>query len=232
MNNLLSVCLLTLTFATNITPYASAQSPAMRQGVSVQMAKTANASSMPDADNEDAWVVAITADGRLFFGVKPVTPESLAEEMKTTPRHRDQGLYIKADARASFGYVEKVLKAAKRDLFESAVLLTGQNETPALGRLVAPKGLEVLLTSALSDVVVVELHNSAQPRPALKVNGQEIALSDLQTTLNQSLQNRRDRVEENRVVEIRAEGSLPFAQVAQVIDACTSVKAKVELPAE
>ena len=227
MNYLLSVCLIALTFATNVTPYASAQTPAMRQGVGVQMAKTANATPMPDADNEDAWVVAVTGDGRLFFGVKPVTPEGLAKEMKTTPRHPDQSLYVKADARASFGNVEKVLNAAKRDLFESAVLLTNQNETPALGKLVAPKGLEVLLTSAPSDAVVIELHNSAQPRPALKVNGQEVALSELQTTINRSLQNRGDRI-----VEIKAEGSLPFAQVAQVIDACSSVKAKVVLPPE
>jgi biopolymer transport protein TolR len=227
MNYLLSVCLVASTLATNVTPYASAQSSAMRQGVSVQMAKTTNATPMPDADNEDACIVAVTAEGRLFFGVKPVTPESLAEEMKTTPRHRDQGLYIKADARASFDFVEKVLNAAKRDLFESAVLLTNQNEAPALGKMVAPKGLEVLLTSAPSDAVVVELNNSGQPRPALKVNNQEIAWSDLQTTLNQSLQNRSDRI-----VEIKAEGSLPFAQVAQVIDACGSIKATVVLPAE
>jgi biopolymer transport protein ExbD len=199
----------------------------MRQGVSVQMARTANASTMPDADNEDAWVVAVTADGRLFFGVKAVTPESLAEEMKTTPRHRDQSLYIKADARASFDNVEKVLNAAKSDLFDSAVLLTNQNEAPALGKLVAPRGLEVLLTSAPPDAVVVELHNSGQPRPALKVNNQEIALSDLQTTLNQSLQNRNDRI-----VEFKADGSLPFAKVAQMIDACNSVKAKIVLSAE
>lgn len=227
MNYSLSVCLAALTFATNVMPYASAQSPAMRQGVSVQMARTANATPMPDADNEDAWVVAVTPDGSLFFGVKPVTPESLAEEMKTTPRHRDQSLYIKADARASFGNVDKVLNAAKCDLFESAVLLTNQNETPAIGKMVAPKGLEVLLTSAPSDAVVVELHNSGQLRHALKVNNQEIAWSDLQTTLNQSLQNRSDRI-----VEIKAEGSLLFAQVAQVIDACSSIKAKVVLPAE
>ena len=227
MNYLLSVCLVALTFATNVTPCASAQSPAMRQGVSVQMAKTANATPMPDADNHDAWIVAVAADGGIYFGMDPVDPEGLASEMKRRPRNREQKLYIKADARASFGFVEKVLNAAKRDRFESAVLLTNQNETPALGKLVAPKGLEVLLTSAPPDAVIVELHNSGQPRPALKVNNQEIAGSDLQTALNQSLQNRTDRI-----VEVKAEGSLPFAQVAQVIDACSSIKAKVVLPAE
>jgi biopolymer transport protein ExbD len=227
MNYLLSVCLVASTLATNVTPYASAQSPAMRQGVSVQLATTGSATPMPEADNEDAWIVAVTADGRMYFGTEPVTPASLLDEMKARPRNREQKLYIKADARAGFGFVEKVLNAAKRDQFESAVLLTNQNETPALGKLVVPKGLEVLLTSAPSDAVIVELHNSGQTRPALKVNNQEIAWSDLQTALNQSLQNRRDRI-----VEIKAEGSLPFAQVAQVIDACGSIKAKVVLPAE
>jgi biopolymer transport protein ExbD len=227
MNRLLPVCLLALTVAANSTGSLSAQTPPLRQGVSVQMAKTANATPMPDADNEDAWIVSVTADGNLFFGVKPVVPENLTEEMKVTPRHRDANIYIKADARTNFGNVEKALKAAKVDLFESAVLLTGRNETPALGKLVAPKGLEVLLTSAPADAVVVELHNSGQSRPAVKVNDQEIALPDLQTALNQALQNR-----SNRVVELRADDSLPFAQVAQVIDACTSVKAKVALPTE
>jgi biopolymer transport protein TolR len=227
MNYLLSVCLVALALGTNVRPHASAQTPAMRRGVSVQMAKTTNASTMPAADSEDAWVVAVTADGHLFFGVKPVTPQKLAEEMKTTPRHRDQSLYIKADARASFGIVERVLNAAKSDRFDAAVLLTNQNETPALGKLIAPKGLEVLLTSAPSGAVVVELDHSAQPRPALKVNNQETAWSDLQNMLNQSLQNRIDRI-----VEIKAESSLPFAQVAQVIDACSSIKAKIVLPAE
>jgi biopolymer transport protein ExbD len=163
----------------------------------------------------------------MFFGTEPVSPASLSDEMKARPRNRDAKLYVKADARASFGDVEKVLNAAKSDLFESAVLLTNQNETTAIGRLVAPRGLEVLLTSAPSDAVVVELHNSAQPRPALKVNNQEIAWSNLQTGLNQSLQNRRDRI-----VEIKSDGPLPFAHLAQVIDACTSVKAKIVLPTE
>lgn len=227
MNYLLSVSLVALAVAANAVPVAFAQTPAMRQGVSVQLASTSNATPMPEADNEDAWIVAVTADGRMFFGTEPVSPASLSDEMKARPRNRDAKLYVKADARASFGDVEKVLNAAKSDRFESAVLLTKQNETPAIGRLVAPRGLEVLLTSAPSDAVVVELRNSAQPRPVLKVNNQEIAWSNLQTALNQSLQNRRDRI-----VEIKSDGPLPFAQLAQVIDACTSVTAKIVLPTE
>jgi len=227
MNYLLSVCLIASAIAPSAMPAALSQAQAMRQGVTVQLAATSNATPMPEADSEDAWIVAVTADGRMYFGTEPVTPASLSDEMKARPRNRDATLYIKADARASFGDVEKVLNVAKPDRFGSAVLLTNQSETPALGKLVAPKGLAVLLTSPFSDAVVVELHNSAQPRPSLKVNHREIAASNLQAALNQSLQNRTDRV-----VEIKAQDSLPFAQVAQVIDACTSVKAKVVLRTE
>jgi biopolymer transport protein TolR len=225
MNYSLSACLVAFTLTASATALAQTQNPPLRQGVSVQMAKTANATAMPEADEEDAWVVAITADGRLFFGSKPVTPESLTEEMIKTPRRRDQNLYIKADARATFGNVQNALKSAKVDRFEAPVLLTNQNETPSLGKLVAPKGLEVLLTSALSEVVAVEVHNSAQPRPAVTVNDQEVALPDLQTALNQALQGKN-----NRVLQVQADNTLPFAQVAQVIDVCSSVKAKVVLP--
>src|SRR5579864_1762455 len=153
MNYLLSVCLIAFAIASSAMPAALSQAQAMRQGVSVQLAPTSNATPMPEADSEDAWIVAVTADGRIYFGTEPATPASLADEMKGGSRNRDAKLYVKADARASFGDVEKVANVAKSDLFESAVLLTNQNETSALGKLVAPKGLEVLLTSALSDAV-------------------------------------------------------------------------------
>lgn len=224
MNYLRFVSLIALTLA---APLAQAQTPATTKGISVQMAKTVNATPMPEADNEDAWVISITADGRLFFGIKVFTPEALTEQMTATPRHRDQNLYVKADARTNFGNVENALKSAKIDGFEAPVLLTNQNETPSLGKLVAPKGLEVFVTSPPSDAVVVQLHNSGQPRPAIKVDDQEVSLPDLQTALNQALQGRTDRV-----VQLQADETLPFAEVAQVIDVCASVKAKVSIAAE
>ncbi|HEX4785279.1 MAG TPA: biopolymer transporter ExbD [Candidatus Sulfotelmatobacter sp.] len=226
MKRILEVCLVAFTLSMNM-PSAPAQSPALRKGVSVQMAATGSATPMPEADNQDAWIVTITADGKLYFGADPVDAGGLMNDMKIHPRKRDAKLYIKADARAPFNSVEKVLEIGRKAYFESAVFLTKQNETPALGKMVAPQGLEILLTSAPSDAVVVELPNPDQSQASLKVDNREVARANLQNALNQSLQNRADRI-----VEIKAEGSLPFAQVAQVIDACASVKAKVVRPAE
>ena len=201
MNRILEVCLLALTLAANMLS-ASAQAPALRQGISVQMAASSNATPMPAADSNDAWIVTITADGNLYFGVDPVDADGLTNDMMIHPRKRDAKLYIKADARAPFSSVEKVLEVARKAYFESAVFLTNQKENSALGKLVAPQGLEVLLTSAPSDAVVVELRNSGQP--SLKVNGQETARANLQTALNQSLQNRSARIVEVKPAGIAA----------------------------
>src|SRR5215472_10099283 len=84
------------------------QTPALRRGVSVQEAVTQHATTMPEADEDDAWVVAVTADGKLYFGADPVTADSLFDVMKARPRKRSAKLYIKADARAPFGKVERV----------------------------------------------------------------------------------------------------------------------------
>jgi len=219
------VCLLALTLTTNSA--AQVQTPPMRQGVSVQMARTANATPMPEADNEDAWVISVTADGGVFFGVKPVRQDGLTEIMRETPRHRDQDLYIKADARTTFGNLKLVLKAASGDWFQSAVLLTNQDETPALGKLVAPKGLPVILAPGSAQAVTVQLRDSGQKVPKVLVNDREIMVSDLQSALNQALQGRTERV-----VQLQADDNLPFGQVAQVVDACSSVKARVSIPAE
>jgi biopolymer transport protein ExbD len=195
--------------------------PPLRQGVSVEMAVTNNATPMPAADNEDAWIVAVTADGNLYFGIDPVTLEALADKMRRTPRNREAKLYIKADARAPFDTVEKVLEIARDSFFEAPVLLTSQPQAPTPGTLVPPKGLEVLVgphPSAGAPVVQV----TAQPSSQVKVNNRDTALASLQSTLKQLLQGRSEKL-----VLVNADGPVAFAHVAQVIDISRSTGAKV-----
>jgi biopolymer transport protein ExbD len=195
----------------------------LRQGVGVQLTTTRNASSMPDADNQDAWIVAVTADGSLYFGIDQVTPSSLADEMKRLPRNREQKLYIKADARAPFADVERTLSAGREVWFESAVFLTSQPESPAPGIMVPPKGLEVLL-GPLSNSIVVQVSNDGHQGTTLKINNQQIPAAALQATLTQLFQNRSEKA-----VAVNADGQLPFADVVQVIDSCRSAGAKIAL---
>jgi biopolymer transport protein ExbD len=228
MNRILEVCLIALTLASNLTPAASAQSPEMRHGVSVQLATTGSATAMPEADKDDAWIVTVSADGSLYFGMDPVTPESLVDEMKRRPRNRDAQLYIKADARVPFAQVEKVLAVAHIDFFQSAVLLTSQQEASIPGTLVPPQGLEVQMSPALPAgkvATVVQLVNSGRHSPSLSINGDQIPWPALQSTLRQHFEKGDDKV-----ILLKADGQLPFADVVRVIDASQSVGAKVVLP--
>jgi biopolymer transport protein ExbD len=223
MKTSLYVCLLVLT---SVSSTMSHTGHALRKGVSVEMVVTTNASPMPEADLADAWIVTVTESGSLYFGVDPVTAESLAVAMKSRPRKHEQKLYIKADARAPFAAVKKVLEAARADLFQTAVLLTSQPSPSKQGRIVAPQGLEVLVraSSSGSEDTVLRLTHSGQQSPLLELNDKETSMADLRGTLEQTLQNRSDRA-----VLVKAEGELSFTQVVQAIDVCRSAGAGVVL---
>ncbi len=223
MSYLRCVCLLASTLATAAVLMAVAQSPALQRGISVQMAVTNNAAPMPEADNEDAWIVTVTADGSLYFGTDPVTRDGLASEMIRTPRKRERKLYIKADDRASYADVEYVFKAARTAGFDAPVFLTAQPEFGAPGTIVPPKGLEVFAAPSKLESVVVQI-SAGQPSPTLKVNNADASWAALQNTLRRLLTNRSETV-----VVVKATGSVSFGQVAYVIDVARSTGGKVVL---
>ncbi len=69
---------------------------------------------------------------------------------------------------------------------------------------------------------VVQLLSSGQPRPSLRVNGDEISWSALEATLRQHFQKG-----DEKVILLKADEHLPFGQVVQVIDTCRATGAKV-----
>jgi biopolymer transport protein TolR len=219
-----SVCLITATFVTGHLLLSRTQSPNLQKGVTVQMAVTTNAQPMPEADYNDAWVVAVTADGSLYLGADKMTPEALTDWMKTHPRNREAKLFIKADARASFASVEQALDAARTDMFQDVVLLTAQHDAPAPGVMVPPKGLDVILTPSASATTIVQLHNSSHQQPMLTINNQETPWSELASKLRETAQ-----VGNVNSIRLESGGHVPFAQVAAVIDACRSTGATVTL---
>jgi biopolymer transport protein ExbD len=213
-----------LTFAIVLSPSRS-NAQQLRQGISVQMPPASSAASMPEADDENAWIVTVTADGSLYFGTNPVTPAGLVNEMKIHPRNREQKLYIKADARTPYADVEKALAAAHVDLFDESVLLTSQPGSSEPGTMVSPKGLEVLFAPpAGSQPAEVQLIHSGDHAPILKINNRQIPVPNLQNMLTQIFQNRPEKV-----ALVKADGQLPFADVVHVIDACHSLAAKIVL---
>src|SRR5213595_3482162 len=56
--------------------------PMLQKGISVDLAKTSNPVDMPDADKEDALLVAVQRDGSIFFGTDRVAADQLTQKVK------------------------------------------------------------------------------------------------------------------------------------------------------
>ncbi|MGC2446131.1 MAG: biopolymer transporter ExbD [Candidatus Sulfotelmatobacter sp.] len=224
MKSLLFVSLLVLTMV-NIVLRSAAQTPALQQGVSVQMAVTSNAQPMLAADNQDAMIIAVTADGRLFFGVHPESAEGLMEQMKKNPRQRDQTLYIKADAHARFVDVKKALMAAQVGEFTTPVLLTMQHEAVQPGSLVPPKGIAVgLRARGNGEPIIVRISSSAEGTATLTVNDHVLPWSELESKLKQQAHS------PDQIVQVEANDAVSFADLIRVLDEARATGAMVSVP--
>jgi biopolymer transport protein ExbD/biopolymer transport protein TolR len=106
--------------------------PMLQNKVSVDMAKVDNPTNMPDADKEDAIVVAITRDGGVFLGQNKVAVSELGglvrEKLSDKP---GKTIYVRADARAQFRAVEDAIDAVRTAGVEDVGLLTQKREGPA-----------------------------------------------------------------------------------------------------
>ena len=103
--------------------------PMLQNKVSVDMAQVENPTSMPDADKEDAIVVAITRDGGVFLGQNKVATSQLGalvrEKLSDKP---GKTIFIRADARAQFRAVEDAIDAVRTAGVEDVGLLTQKRE--------------------------------------------------------------------------------------------------------
>jgi len=199
--------------------------PPLQKGIAVVLAATRNATAFPEADDADAWIVAITFGGDIFFGSDEKTPNGLLDAMTRTPRRRGAKLYIKADRRAPFATVQRVLEIGKATLFETQVLLTSQPEA-SQATLAPPTGLEVSMGSAPPGARVVQLIAATQGDPELKIDDESLPWSALDGALPLLMKSDHDKV-----VVVKADGALPFSSVAHVVDLCRGLGAKVFLPA-
>jgi biopolymer transport protein ExbD len=142
-NSAWSMAFLILVTTMSAAPRSSAQ--AMKKGISVELAPTSSAVPVPDADAQNALIITVTDGGELYFGIDPVVPDSLMEKLKERVSHRTQNLYIKADAKAPYASVVKVLDAARTADVVDVTLLTAQPTTKKAGTAVLPEGIEMEL---------------------------------------------------------------------------------------
>ena len=103
--------------------------PMLQQKVVVDMAKVDNATAMPDADKEDAIVVAITRDGSVFLGQNKIALSDLGikvrDKLADTP---GKTIFFRADSRAQYRTVEDAIDAVRTAGVDEVGMLTQRKE--------------------------------------------------------------------------------------------------------
>jgi biopolymer transport protein TolR len=103
--------------------------PMLQNKVAIDLAQAENSTAMPDADKEDAVVIAVTRDGAVYLGQNKVDPSQLGSLVRDKLADKtDKTVYFRADARAQFKVVEDAIDDVRTAGVEDAVLLTARRE--------------------------------------------------------------------------------------------------------
>jgi biopolymer transport protein ExbD len=108
--------------------------PLLSKGVSVDMVRVPNPEDMPNADKDDAIIVAVTRDGSIYLGNNKVGLEELQDKVKDQVANRlDKTVFVRSDARAKFGQVKAAVDEVRSAGVDNIGLLTQRvvRETPA-----------------------------------------------------------------------------------------------------
>jgi biopolymer transport protein ExbD/biopolymer transport protein TolR len=108
--------------------------PMLQNKVQIDMAKVDNATNMPDADKEDAIVVAITRDGVIYLGQNKTTVEEIGAQVREKLADKPgKTIFIRADARAQYRAVEDAIDGVRTAGVEDVGLLTQKRESGQSG---------------------------------------------------------------------------------------------------
>jgi biopolymer transport protein ExbD/biopolymer transport protein TolR len=103
--------------------------PMLQNKVQIDMATAENPTAMPDADKDDAVVVAVTRDGGIFLGQNRVDPGQLGSLVRDKIADKtDKTIYVRADARAQYKVVEDAIDDVRTAGVEEVGLLTQQRD--------------------------------------------------------------------------------------------------------
>ena len=103
--------------------------PMLQNKVQIEMATVNNPVVMPDADKEDAIVVAITRDGRVFLGQNKTSIGELGGQVRDKLADKPgKTIYVRADARSQFKAVEDAIDAVRTAGVDDVGLLAQKRE--------------------------------------------------------------------------------------------------------
>ena len=108
--------------------------PMLQNKVAIDMVKVDNPISMPDADKDDAIVVAITRDGDVFLGQNKVALSELGALVRDKLSDKPgKTIFIRADARAQYLAVENAIDAVRTSGVDDVGLLVQKREGNIVG---------------------------------------------------------------------------------------------------
>ena len=103
--------------------------PMLQKGVSVDMAKVNSPTPMPDADKEDALLIAVMRDGKTYLGSDQIKVDDLTNKVKDRLANKvDKRVFIRADSRAKYGAVVDVVDNVRSAGVDDVGLLTEQTQ--------------------------------------------------------------------------------------------------------
>jgi len=99
--------------------------PMLQKGISVDMSRTTNPREMREADQDDAIVVAVTRDGKIYLESEQLNKDRLLEQIQALLAEKvDKTVYVKSDRRAKYGKVVDVVDTVRTAGVESLGLLS------------------------------------------------------------------------------------------------------------
>jgi len=103
--------------------------PMVQNKVAVELPKTLNPEVMPDADKEDAIVVAVTRDGHTYLGAEQISLDDIGPKITDKLTNKtSKEVYMRADARAPYGKVMDAIDAIRTAGVEQLGLLSDKKQ--------------------------------------------------------------------------------------------------------
>ena len=119
--------------------------PMLQKDISVDLTKVNNPEQMPDADKDDAVVVAITRNGYVFLGRERTSPDKITDAVKDRLANQvNKRVFVRADARAKYKDVVEIVDDIRSAGVDQLGLLTDQRQENPGASPLAPKPLPAL----------------------------------------------------------------------------------------
>jgi biopolymer transport protein TolR len=104
--------------------------PMLQKGMQVDLAAVENPIDMPNADRDDAVIVAVTRSGDIFVGSQRTPLDQITGVVQDRVANRvDKTVFIKSDGRAKYGDVVKLVDEVRSAGVDNVGLLTDKVET-------------------------------------------------------------------------------------------------------